>query len=212
MSSKFFTNSEQNTLITKIEGIFNFRNIYFFDALVGYFRATGYFRIRPFIEKAQEIRILVGINVDQLIVQAQNQGVLFQVDIQKSQEDFVKNLKENIQKAAYKKEIEDGMLQLIEDLRAQKVQIKVHPKQNIHAKIYIFREETKHNHGYGAVITGSSNLTEAGLERNFEFNVELREDSDIDFATQTFNTLWDESIPITEEFVDKIKKETYLND
>lgn len=212
MSSKFFTNSEQNTLINKIEGIFNYRNIHFFDALVGYFRATGYFRIRPFIEKAQEIRILVGINVDKLIVEAQHQGVLFQVDVLKSQEDFVKSIKDNIQKAAYKKDIEEGMLQLIEDLRTGKVQIKVHPKQNIHAKIYIFREEAKHNHGYGAVITGSSNLTEAGLERNFEFNVELREDSDIEFATQTFNSLWDESILITEEFVDKIKKETYLND
>ena len=89
-----------------------------------------------------------------------------------------------------------------------KVKIKVHPKQNIHAKIYIFREKEKHAHGYGTVITGSSNLTEAGLERNFEFNVELREDADIDFATQTFEKLWEESIAITDDFVDKIKKET----
>lgn len=211
-STKFFTNESNNTLINKIEGIFNHRNIHFFDALVGYFRATGYFRIRPFIEKSKEIRILVGINVDKLIVEAQKQGILFEVDILKSQEDFVKDIKENIQKAEYKKEIEDGMLQLIKDLQNGKVKIKVHPKQNIHAKIYIFREETKHNHGYGAVITGSSNLTEAGLERNFEFNVELREDADIEFATDTFNRLWEESISVTEEYIEKIKKETYLND
>ncbi|MBA4852003.1 helicase-related protein [Emticicia sp. BO119] len=210
-STKFFTNDTQNTLLQKIEGIFNHRNIHFFDALVGYFRATGYFRIRPFIEKAKEIRILVGINVDKLIYEAQKQGILFEVDVLKSQEDFVKSLKENIQKAAYKKEIEDGMLQLIEDLLTGKVQIKVHPKQNIHAKIYIFREQTKHSHGYGAVITGSSNLTEAGLERNFEFNVELREDADIDFATDTFEKLWTEGIAISEEFIETIKKETYLN-
>ncbi|WP_259015542.1 hypothetical protein [Emticicia fluvialis] len=61
MSTKFFTN--ENTLLTKIEGIFKHRNIYFFDALVGYFRASGYFRIRPFVEKANEIRILVGIRM-----------------------------------------------------------------------------------------------------------------------------------------------------
>lgn len=211
-STKFFTNDNQNTLLHKIEGIFEHRNIHFFDALVGYFRATGYFRIRPFIEKAQEIRILVGINVDKLIVEAQKQGVLFEVDVLKSQNDFVTTLKDNIQKAAYKKDIEEGMLQLIDDLKTGKVQIKVHPKQNIHAKIYIFREETKHSHGYGAVITGSSNLTEAGLERNFEFNVELREDADIEFATETFDKLWTESIAITDEFIDKIQKETYLND
>ena len=73
MSSKFFTNEDENTLISKIEGIFKYRNIHFFDALVGYFRASGYFRIRKFIEKAEEIRILVGINIDNIIHEASQQ-------------------------------------------------------------------------------------------------------------------------------------------
>jgi len=98
------------------------------------------------------------------------------------------------------------MLQLIQDLVTEKIKIKVHPKQNLHAKIYIFREEIKHEHGYGSVITGSSNLTDNGLERNFEFNVELRENTDIDFATETFNKLWNESVEVGKEFVDKLKK------
>jgi transcriptional regulator with XRE-family HTH domain len=55
------------SILSKIEGIFKHKNIHFFDALVGYFRASGYFRIRKFIEKASEIRILVGINIDNLI-------------------------------------------------------------------------------------------------------------------------------------------------
>lgn len=42
MSTKFFTNENENTLLSKIEGIFKYRNIHFFDALVGYFRASGY--------------------------------------------------------------------------------------------------------------------------------------------------------------------------
>nr|WP_289772461.1 phospholipase D-like domain-containing protein [Bacteroides acidifaciens] len=67
--------------------------------------------------------------------------------------------------------------------------MRIHPKQNIHAKIYIFREEVYHPHGYGSVITGSGNLTEAGLENNFEFNVELRYDDNIKFATETFEKL-----------------------
>jgi len=52
MSTKFFTNEAENTLINKIEGIFKHRNIHFFDALVEYFRASGHFRIKKFIEKA----------------------------------------------------------------------------------------------------------------------------------------------------------------
>jgi superfamily II DNA or RNA helicase/HKD family nuclease len=212
MPTKFFTNETENTLLQKFEGIFQHRNIHFFDALIGYFRASGYFRIRPFIEKAQQIRILVGINVDYLILEAQKDGVVFEVNVEQSQEDFFKKVKKNIQEAEYSKVVEEGMTQLIADLISGKVQIKVHPKQNIHAKIYIFREKEKHAHGFGSVITGSSNLTEAGLERNFEFNVELREDADIEFASQTFEKLWAESILVSEKYVERLKKETYLND
>ena len=212
MSTKFFTNENENTLLSKIEGIFKHRNIHFFDALVGYFRASGYFRIRPFVEKAAEIRILVGINIDNLVYEANKRGLLFIEDPAKSRDDFFDEIKKNIQEAEYDKKVEGGMLQLIQDLVTEKIKIKVHPKQNLHAKIYIFREQEKHNHGYGSVITGSSNLTDNGLERNFEFNVELRDNTDIDFATETFNKLWNESIEIGKEFVDKLKKETYLND
>ncbi len=212
MSTKFFTNETDNTLLQKIEGVFQHKNIHFFDALVGYFRATGYFHIRPFIEKAQEIRILVGINIDQLVAEAQKNGVLFEADAHLSQEQFFESLKDNIQQATYSKTIEDGMLQFINDLTTGKLQVRVHPKQNIHAKIYIFREQTKHSHGYGSVITGSSNLSDSGLQRNFEFNVELRDDTDIDFATQTFEKLWVEGVPVNESFVDKLKQQTYLND
>ncbi|MBX2916991.1 MAG: helicase [Cyclobacteriaceae bacterium] len=212
MSTKFFTNENDNTLLSKIEGIFKHRNIHFFDALVGYFRASGYFRIRPFVEKAAEIRILVGINIDNLVYEANKRGLLFIEDPAKSRDDFFAELKKNIQEAEYDKDVEAGMLQLIEDLVTEKIKIKVHPKQNLHAKIYIFREQEKHDHGYGSVITGSSNLTDNGLERNFEFNVELRDNTDIDFATATFNKLWNESVEVGKEFVDKLKKETYLND
>lgn len=212
MSSKFFTNEADNTLISKIEGIFKHRSIHFFDALVGYFRASGYFRIREFVEKAEEIRILVGINIDNLINEASQQGLLFDSNAERAQDEFFLEIKKSIQAAEYDKEVENGMLQLISDIVTGKVKIRVHPKQNIHAKIYIFREKEKHDHGYGSVITGSSNLTDAGLSRNFEFNVELRENSDIEFAAVTFNKLWEESIPIAEEYIEKLQKETYLND
>lgn len=212
MSTKFFTNESENTLINKIEGVFRHRDIHFFDALVGYFRASGYFRIRKFIEKSEELRILVGINIDRMIYHAHQQGLLFDGDIDKAQEDFFIQIKKNIQHAEYDKEVEEGMEQLIKDIVSRKVQIKVHPKQNIHAKIYIFREKVKHDHGYGAVITGSSNLTDAGLSKNFEFNVELRDNSDIEFATETFEKLWEEAVAVADEYINRLKKETFLND
>lgn len=211
MSTNFFTNEKENTLLEKLEGVFEHRKVHFFDALVGYFRASGYFRIRKFIQSTPEIRILVGINIDRLTYQANKQGFLFDPNAEQSQEEFFNEVKQNIQEAKYDKEVEDGMYQFIEDIVSKRITLKIHPKQNIHAKIYIFREKIYHKHGYGSVITGSSNLTEAGLEKNFEFNVELRYDEDILFATDTFERLWDEAIEIDINHVKKIKKESYLN-
>ena len=211
MATKFFTNETGNTLLEKIEGVFNHRNVHFFDALVGYFRASGYFRIRKFIERTPQIRILVGINVDKLAYQANSQGLLFNPNAEQSQEEFFNDIKRNIQEAEYDKEVEDGMYQFIEDIVTGKITIRIHPKQNIHAKIYIFREEIYHDHGCGSVITGSSNLTANGLEKNFEFNVELRDNDDIQFATETFEKLWDESVEIDITHIDKIKNDSYLN-
>ena len=211
MGTNFFTNEKENTLLEKIEGVFKYKKVHFFDALVGYFRASGYFRIRKFIQQTPKIRILVGINVDKLTYQANQQGLLFNPNAEQSQEEFFNDIKRNIQEAKYDKEVEDGMYQFIEDIVSGRITMRIHPKQNIHAKIYIFREEVYHPHGYGSVITGSSNLTEAGLEKNFEFNVELRYDDDIQFATETFERLWEESVEIDITHIDKIKNDSYLN-
>lgn len=211
MGTNFFTNENQNTLLEKFEGVFKYKQVHFFDVLVGYFCASGYFKIRKFIEQTPKIRFLVGINVDKLTAQANTQGLLFNPDEKQSQEEFFYELKKNIQEAQYDKEVEDGMYQFIEDIVSGKIEMRIHPKQNIHAKIYIFREKEYHPHGYGSVITGSSNLTEAGLEKNFEFNVELRYDDDIKFATDTFERLWNEAVEIDLSHIETIRKESYLN-
>ena len=79
MSTNFFTNNGQNTLLQKFKGIFeNHTDIECFDALVGYFRTSGYFAIRPYLNYVPKIRILVGIDVDKLIAKYNSRGLLFQ--------------------------------------------------------------------------------------------------------------------------------------
>ena len=68
MSTRFFTNSGDNTLLNKFKGIFEHnKDIEYFDALVGFLRASGYFSVRPYLNHMPNIRILVGINVDTII-------------------------------------------------------------------------------------------------------------------------------------------------
>ena len=65
-STKFFTNEGDNTLLAKFQNIIKRLNIYYFDALVGYFRASGYFQVRDILKDVAQVRILVGIDVDNL--------------------------------------------------------------------------------------------------------------------------------------------------
>lgn len=217
MSTKFFTNREENTLINKFEGVFTYNpNIVCFDALVGYFRASGYFRIREFLNKVPKIRILVGINVDKLITKAHEGGMLFFANHDKTREEFIQETINDIQKAHYDKDTEEGIIQFIDDIITKKVEIKAHPDKKLHAKIYIFRPEPFNKHTPAQVITGSSNLTDAGLgfgpDHNYEFNVQLNDYEDVKFATDEFNSLWDEAIDILPADIEGVKKVSYLND
>jgi superfamily II DNA/RNA helicase len=217
MSTKFFTNKNKNSLLKKFEGVFNnLSNIHHFDALVGYFRATGYFKIRPFLENIPNIRILVGINVDILLEKYHSLGQQYLKDPNETKDQFIQALKKDIQEADYSKDIEDGIIQFIKDIIDNKIIIKAHPEKNLHAKIYIFKPENFNQYSTGSVITGSSNLTEPGLgsreKSNYEFNVELRDYDDIKFASEEFEMLWDEAVDILPVDVSALKKETFLND
>jgi phosphatidylserine/phosphatidylglycerophosphate/cardiolipin synthase-like enzyme len=212
MNSKFFTNGGSNTLIKKFDGIFKHTSVYYFDALVGYFRSSGYFKIREHLKDVERIRILVGIDVDHLIGEAARKGLEFNFSTEVTRDEFIREFKEDIQQASYKKKVEEGIIQFVEDVTSGKIEIKAHPDKNIHAKIYIFRPKNWNEHNSGSVITGSSNLSESGLDRNFEFNVELRDYDDVAFAGQTFDSLWKEAIDILPSEISRVKKETYLND
>ncbi len=218
MSTKFFTNQDENTLLKKFQGVFeNNQDILNFDALVGYFRASGYFKIRPFLEKVPQIRILVGINVDKILAKYQSRGLLFHGDANQTLQEFMAETKKDIQTSSYSKEVEEGILQFIEDICNNKIEVKAHPSKKLHAKIYIFRPEKWNEHRPGDVITGSSNLTDAGLggsidQFNYEFNVILRDYEDVKFACNEFERLWDEGVSILPVEIKKVKEETYLND
>lgn len=217
MSTNFFTNREGNTLVEKFKGIFqNHTDIECFDALVGYFKASGYFAIRPYLNDVPKTRILVGIEVDKLLAHYHSKGLLFQGDATQTIKEFLNDVKDDIQNSEYRHDVEIGILQFIEDIITKKIEIKAHPSRKLHAKIYIFRPKNWNNHNEGYVITGSSNLTDAGLGNgeisNYEFNVLLHRFDDVEFATTEFEKLWLEGIPILPVEIEKVKKETYLND
>jgi len=216
MSTRFFTNAGSNTLFAKLEGVFHHNpDIQRFDALVGYLRASGYFALRPHLENVPKVRILVGIDVDEIVADYHKRGLLFLADPTKALEDFQRRLKSDIQKAEYRSEVESGILSFVDDVVSGKLTIKAHPTKRLHAKIYIFLPTGWCEHKPGAVITGSSNLTAAGLgveeqSRNYEFNVLLHDYDDVKFASEEFEKLWAESVDVLPKTVLAVRDSTYL--
>ena len=222
MTTKFFTNRKHNTLYQKFAGVFeNNKTITEFDALVGYFRSTGYFKLRPHLEGLQQIRILVGIDVDKATQVAHQKGLslLFGADTETIEKDYSLQLKKEIAEADYNSEYEQSVAQFIDDIARKKIILKAHPSRSIHAKIYIMRPDGYSEHLSGEVITGSSNLSVAGLgatendaNKNYEFNVLLRDYDDVKFATDEFNLLWEEATEILPSVLEGVKKKSHLRD
>lgn len=216
MSTKFFTNNEDNTVIDKFAGVFKHNpSIREFDVLVGYFRASGYFNLRPHLDGVEKIRILVGINVDALTQKYHSKGLqLFSADDDEVCADYQHKFKEEINDIDYSKKLEDSILQFVSDIKTKKIEIRAHPTRQLHAKIYIFRPTNFNPDNHGEVITGSSNLTNAGIgaspSSNYEFNVSLRDYDDIKFATDEFEKLWDEGVAIVPSTIDTTINDSFL--
>jgi len=187
ISSHIFTNRDGNTLMKEFEGILqNNPQVKNLDAVVGFLRASGYFTLRPFLDNINKVRILIGIDVDKYIARAHQKGELFFGAEEEVKEECLKKLKEDIEQSNYTKQVEDGMLQMLQDMIDGKLELRAHPSKKIHAKFYILYPDNFNQHTFGTVITGSSNLSGNGLgvseDKQYEFNVKLTQYEDVAFA------------------------------
>ncbi len=217
ISSHFFTNRDGNTLMKEFEGILtNNPQVTNLDAVVGFLRASGYFTLRPFLDHINRVRILIGIDVDKYIAHAHQKGELFFGAEDEVKEECLRMLKEDIEQSHYTKQVEDGMLQMVQDMIDGKLELRAHPSKKIHAKLYILYPDNYNQHCFGAAITGSSNLSGNGLgigeEKQYEFNVKLTQYDDVQFAKNEFELLWEEAknVPINAEDYQATLDKTYL--
>lgn len=220
MAKRFFTNREGNTLMKQFEGLLaNNPNIKNLDSVVGFLRASGYFTLRPFLNSINKVRMLIGIDVDKYIVKANNQGQLFFGAEEEVKQDYLTQLRSDIENSVYSSKVEEGIWQMVEDLVSGKLELRAHPSKKIHAKIYLLYPDNFNEWSTdGCAITGSSNLSGNGLgisqEKQYEFNVMLRDNEDVQFAKEEFELLWTEAegCPITAEDIKSGPiQQTYLN-
>jgi superfamily II DNA/RNA helicase len=213
----FFTNEPGSTLLDRF--LRTLKDGQYFDILVGYFRTSGFFRLYQSFESIEKIRILVGLNIDKKtyeIIEESNLSLREQTTIdfetnQNTRTTFSSAVVNELEKSEDSFDVELGVKKFIEFIQSGKLEIRAYPSKDIHAKVYILRfKETDRD--YGRVITGSSNFSESGLIANREFNVELKNSSDVKFALAKFEDLWKDAVDISKEYIETVHTKTWLND
>ena len=214
--SNFITNSDAKDLKKRlIELIQKSDELKF---LVGFFYFSGIRELYKGLKEKpdQKMKVLVGLNVD-----ATNYGMLELAgqDDQSSDEEktykFFLSVKKSLNTENFDtEEFYEQVRFFIQLIRDDKLIIRKTYNPN-HAKLYLFKLEEGQVGRKNLFITGSSNLTRAGLTTQEEFNVEI---SDFGFeeAEKYFDVLWDEAVKITEhaeakrKLVEIVEKETLI--
>ncbi len=214
MSTKFFNNEAGNTLFDKLKGIAS--GMATFDrflAVVGFFRSSGYFKLRKELGDVSEIKILVGINIDD-IFRRHNKALLMLADEEKAKEIYENGFNEDIINSSYSFEVEQGILQMCEDLVAGRLQMRIHATKNLHAKFYLCLPQNHSEHTDGWVIMGSSNISDSGLgikqPPQYELNVAMKDYDDVKYCSDEFWKLWEQAVPLSAEDIELYKKKTHL--
>ena len=210
----FITNEDGKDLAARFSDLI--KDTRYFDVLVGYFYASGFYALQKSLENVEKIRVLIGIGTGEeafeLIEESRKdpQQKLY-LSHKETKDRFSEHVVKEMEGSPDSREVEEGVRKFVEWLRSGKLEIKVYPDEKIHAKVYImtFKEGDRDK---GRVITGSSNFTRSGLKDNIEFNVELKNNSDYEFSLKKFNDLWQRSVDVSEEYVQTIEEKTWLNE
>ncbi|MBK9768544.1 MAG: NgoFVII family restriction endonuclease [Chloracidobacterium sp.] len=182
-----------------------------FDCLVGYFYLSGFHLIQESLEPCGKIRILIGLETEQQVHDAllQAQQTLNLRSTSDTTNHFNNVMLHQLETAEESQAVESGIEKLVRWCSEGKVEIRAYDKSKIHAKLYIF-SFAQEQLDKGRVITGSSNLSQSGLQDNLEFNVELKNRSDYDFALQKFEELWKDSVEVSQDFVSAVEEKSHL--
>ena len=202
MSNNFITNNEEKaTLKKRLEKLILASQELKF--LVGFFYFSGWQEIYKKLQDNPQVtlKILVGLEVDKYLSTTVEVGLY---DDSLSQEEhftqFMKSMGFAINNAEMDNEAFYNQLSFFVQLLEEERLIIRKTLEPNHAKLYLFQLDNQYQDLFnvkGEFITGSSNLTKAGLHGQEEFNVEIK-DYGFETAEKYFDALWEKAVPITE--------------
>ena len=107
-------------------------------------------------------------------------------------------MKESLELMSQTADDKNTVKRLIDMIAKQKLEVRIYPKEKLHAKAYLF-ESRSSSLVQGVGIVGSSNLSIAGMSQNSELNLKTYHSPDLKQLLGWFNELWEISVPFNND-------------
>jgi len=203
--STFITNDPNKVLKERLSELIGFSKALKF--LIGFFYFSGIRELYEAIKNNPGLKmyVLVGLNVDKVNYSIIEYGHTGKLDGKKHQAQFRDSIIKSINSDEFDNpDFYEQAKYFIQAILDDRLVIRKTREPN-HSKLYFFKiKDELQALKKCCFITGSSNLTSAGLSRQNEFNVEIS-DYGTNEAEQYFDELWkpENSVKITEDAVFK---------
>lgn len=176
------------------------------DFVVGWFFLTGLRELKDEIEKLDKLRVIAGSRTNRATAEIMLLSEKYERAVEKILEDnrYLSDaqIKEMLEKEAeeitkYISTITPSRenIQFIkwfwEKLGEKKIEIRIYPRETLHAKLYLIHYRNAPRSGIAFV--GSSNLSLSGFSLNTELNVALPERENYEYLSGWFEELWQDS-------------------
>ena len=174
---------------------------------VGWFFLTGLKEIKDEINNLENLQILVGSKTNRQTAEL----MLLEKKYESAVDDALKSKKYLNQQEIYNildeefnalvkhiscikptEENVEFVKWFFEKLRQEKIEIRIYPRETLHAKLYLLNyKDTRH--GQGMAFVGSSNISMSGFNLNTELNVAVYGNENHKYLSEWFNRRWKES-------------------
>jgi PLD-like domain len=185
---------------------------------LGYFFISGFNVIIEPVKHLKKFRLLISNTTNQSTAEALIEGFktlrqakkelqkgkfVNQKKINEVKKDADKNFSKSLEQMDQTENDVHVVKELIEMMKQGKVEVRVYPKEKLHAKAYLFEGNSdfkKFTESNGIGIVGSSNLSLAGMEHNSELNLRTVHGADYDHLVDWFEELWKDGVDYTDDF------------
>lgn len=181
---------------------------------VGYFFISGLSAIIKPLKEVDKVRLLISNTTDKTTAEALIEGFhsIHEIDTEVAKKNFVNderkskvlsdskdNMKQSLEHMSQTTDDKTVVEILIEMMKSKQLEVRVYPKEKLHAKAYIFQpKDTGFAQGMG--IVGSSNLSLAGISHNSELNLKTYNAPDVNQLLDWFDELWEDGLEFTDDF------------